>query len=216
MLKLLGEKEGVEVKLGIYERGIKGKVWCFACGKNSCFCSPSGSHAMGLRLPGGHALGLDHAVNQSVVAFCCSTSGRVSEDPIHRASSVPLDPRPELCLATCALPLAQFLPSGLPSPSEGSAIDTHPSAPHASWGAYFQQLASFPNLLLPICCYQAFSLLILLNFYLFPLGCLRHACISLHMPKHLLLSALGWFLPLCCRSESCCFLFGRGTNRGIY
>ena len=58
-----------------------------------------------------------------------------------------------------------------------------------------------------ICCYQASSLLILLNFYLFPLGRLRHACVSLHMPKHLLSSALGWFLPLSsCRSESCCFL----------
>lgn len=66
-----------------------------------------------------------------------------------------------------ALPLTRRLSSRLPSPSEGSATDTHLSAPHASRGAYFQQLASFPNLPLPICCYQASSLLILLNFYLF-------------------------------------------------
>lgn len=105
------------------------------------------------------------------------------------------------------LPLARWLPSCLPSPFEGSAIYTHLSAPHASQGAYCQQLASFPNLPLPICCYQASSLLILLNFSLFPLGCLRHACASLHMPKHLLSSALGWFLLLSSwRSESCYFL----------
>lgn len=101
--------------------------------------------------------------------------------------------------------------------SKGSAISTHLPAPHVSWGAYFQQLASFPNLPLPICCYQASSLLILLNFYLFPLGCLRQACVSLHMPKHLLSSALGWFLPFssCRRERAAVPCFGRGT-RGSY
>lgn len=69
---------------------------------------------MELGLPREHALGLDHAVNPSVVALCCSTSGQVSEDPTHRASSVPLDPRSEPCMTTCALPLTQCLPSRLP------------------------------------------------------------------------------------------------------
>lgn len=119
----------------------------------------------------------------------------------------PLPPRPEPCV-----PWPPISPT-----SKGSAISTHLPAPHVSWGAYFQQLAYFPNLPLPICCYQASSLLILLNFYLFPLGCLRQACVSLHMPKHLLLSALGWFLPLssCRRERAAAPCFGRGT-RGNY
>lgn len=118
-----------------------------------------------------------------------------------------LDLSPARPRALC--PLLGGCPPVSPSPSEGSAINTHLSVPHASRGAYFQQLASFPNLPLPICCYQASSLLILLNFCLFPLGRLRHDCSSSHTPKHLLLSALGWFLPLSsCRSEICCFLPG--------
>lgn len=110
---------------------------------------------------------------------------------------------PEPLTATCALPLGPVFPP----PSEGSAIDTHLSAPPHISGGLFPAAGILSKSPSTICCYQASSLLILLNFYLFPLGRLRHACISLHMPKHLLLSALGWFLPLSsCRSESCCFL----------
>lgn len=154
----------------------------------------------------GCALGLDFVLTPLTLT-------EAHQDESVRISPVehPLSPGSEPCVPA---PPLTHLP--LP-PNKGSAISTHLPAPHVSWGAYFQQLASFPNLPLPICCYQASSLLILLNFYLFPLGCLRQACVSLHMPKHLLSSALGWFLPLssCRRVRAAVPCFGRGT-RGSY
>lgn len=121
---------------------------------------------------------------------------------------LPLDPNP-LCPAP---PFTHFLLS-----LQRLSYQHPPPCSPRILGGLFKQLASFPNLPLPICCYQASSLLILLNFYLFPLGCLRQACVSLHMPKHLLLSALGWFLALssCRRQRDAVPCFERGT-RGSY
>lgn len=130
-----------------------------------------------------------------------------TEDPTCGTSSAP-GPSP-LCPAP---PFTHFLLS-----LQRLSYQHPPPCSPRILGGLFKQLASFPNLPLPICCYQASSLLILLNFYLFPLGCLRQACVSLHMPKHLLLSALGWFLALssCRRQRDAVPCFGRGT-RGSY
>lgn len=155
---------------------------------------------MGLWLPCGLAPGLDPAVTPWHLVRLCK-SGQVSEEPTQGASSAPSELGPQPRVAALALPLTGGCP--LSPASTGTSL-----LPTQHGGASFQQLASFPDLLSPSVVTQP-ALSYLPYFYLSPRGCLGPACLSLHMPKHLLSSASGWFLLVpTCRSESCCSLPG--------